>query len=293
MTEVLKKGFIGEKIIVLPRKALKNFFKNNTCQNLYLTDIGYFPLALHHKREREKGCGEYILIYCIEGKGTIILKNQRHDLLPNSFFIIEPNTFHTYYADQKDPWSIYWVHFNGSYAPELFRRFQKLQANKPVLIPFENRRINEFDEIIDLFSLGFNGDIFEYSSLLLHKYLASFVFYRITSEKKTNTHNDEVVNEIILFLKSKINDTITIEMVSKKFHKSPTTIYTIFKAKTGHSIIHHTNLLKIQAACEMFHLTDTSMKEISYSLNFQDPLYFSRLFKKYMGVSPREYRKNI
>ncbi len=48
---------------------------------------------------------------------------------------------------------------------------------------------------------------------------------------------------------------------------------------------------KVQKACEYLNYTDLTIKEISFSLGFQDPLYFSRLFKGHMGISPRKYRK--
>lgn len=288
----LKNGFKGEKINVIPRKTLKNYFKKSQNRNLYLTDIGYFPLASHHQRDREKGCGEYILIYCVEGKGTITVNEESHLISPSCFFVIPENVPHSYFADQEDPWSIYWVHFNGIYAHEIFNRFKNLKNFKPVPIPFEQSRVHEFNEIIDLLSLGYNDEIFEYSSLLLHKFLGSFIFYTITSKKKTNTENDDLVNEIIHFLKENINNTLTIEMITKQFNKSSTSIFNIFKANTGYSLIHYTNLLKIQHACELLNLTEMSIKEISYSLNFQDPLYFSRIFKKYMSISPKEYKKN-
>ncbi|MCH7414365.1 AraC family transcriptional regulator [Belliella sp. R4-6] len=291
-TPVLKNGFKGEKINIIPRKTLHNYFKGSRNRNLYLTDIGYFPLASNHQRQRDKGCGEYILIYCVEGKGIISLNNISNEIIPNSFFVIPKNVPHSYYSNPKDPWSIYWVHFNGNYGSEIFRKFNKLNNFRPVKIPFEQSRINEFNEIIDLLSYGYNDEIFEYSSLLLHKFLGSFIFYTITSEKKMNTKNDDLVKEIINFLKENINNTLTIDMITNRFNKSTTSIFNIFKAKTGYSIIHYTNLLKIQHACELLNLTEMSIKEISYSLNFQDPLYFSRLFKKYMSISPKEYKKN-
>ncbi|MGE7057069.1 helix-turn-helix domain-containing protein, partial [Paenibacillus glucanolyticus] len=63
-----------------------------------------------------------------------------------------------------------------------------------------------------------------------------------------------------------------------------------FKEATGYSPIDYYLRLKIQLACQHLDLTGQSIKEISHRLGFQDPYYFSRLFKKIMGKSPSDYR---
>uniref|UniRef100_UPI0035943D83 helix-turn-helix domain-containing protein n=1 Tax=Aquiflexum sp. TaxID=1872584 RepID=UPI0035943D83 len=121
----------------------------------------------------------------------------------------------------------------------------------------------------------------------------SFLYYSLRSSDTVSNINDKLINEIKAYLKKNITEKITISKIAQEFNKSNSTIFSLFKQKTGYSIIHYFNLLKIQYACELINLTPMSLKEVSYELNFQDPLYFSRLFKKYMGVSPREYRKNL
>jgi AraC-like DNA-binding protein len=48
--------------------------------------------------------------------------------------------------------------------------------------------------------------------------------------------------------------------------------------------------LKIQNACKLLYLTDMTVREVSFELGYDDPYYFSRLFKKVMGISPMQYR---
>jgi len=289
----LKTGFQGEKIKVIPRGLLSEYSKRELTKNLYLTDIGYFPKALHHFRKRPRGCPEFILIYCIEGKGTIKINKSSFQLTPNSFYIIEARLNHAYFSDEKNPWSIFWVHFTGNHAKEIFQRFSKQNDGRPIIIPFEKNRIAEFEYMIDLFKNGISQEIFEYSSMLLHKTLGSFIYYSLKSTKKVQTTNDDLVKGIIDYLNQRIFETVTIEEISLSFNKSSSSIFSLFKKKTGQSLIHFFNLLKIQKACELFNLTDMSVKEVSYELDFQDPLYFSRLFKKYMGIPPSQYKNDL
>ena len=62
------------------------------------------------------------------------------------------------------------------------------------------------------------------------------------------------------------------------------------KQKTGHSPLAYYNLLKIQEACNLLDNTPMKLNQICYKLGIDDPYYFSRLFTKIMGMSPRNYR---
>ncbi|MFD2036293.1 AraC family transcriptional regulator [Belliella marina] len=289
----LQRGFKGEEIIVIPRETLRSFKLDAFNKNLYLTDIGYFPKASFHFRKRPEGCPEYILIYCVEGFGYINVNQKKYELCPNTFFIIEAEKSHYYFSDKKDPWSIYWIHFEGEFAKPIFDKFNSLQDGNQVAVPFEKNRISELEYIIDVLRTGISKELFEYSNMLLYKTIGSLLFYSLKSNKKNETENDKLVEDIKVYLKNNLSETITISEIAQKFNRSTSGIFSLFKQKTGYSIIHYFNLIKVQSACELINLSTMTIKEISYHLNFQDPLYFSRLFKKYMGISPREYRNNL
>ncbi len=91
-------------------------------------------------------------------------------------------------------------------------------------------------------------------------------------------------------MKSQLDKALKIEEMALYFNYSPSHFFSIFKKKTGFSPINYFNDLKIQKACQYLSFTSMSVKEISYTLGFNDPLYFSRLFKKIMGVPPLRYR---
>lgn len=64
-------GFRGEKMIVLTTESFQDYVEHPLVRRLYLTDVGIFPRAEYHFRERKDGIKEYIYIYCMEGSGTI------------------------------------------------------------------------------------------------------------------------------------------------------------------------------------------------------------------------------
>ena len=107
-------GFRGEKMIVLPTESFQDYVEHPLVRRLYLTDVGVFPCAEHHFRERKDGIEEYIYMYCMEGSGTIEVEGIPYILHANQAFCIPRFRGHRYYASEKDPWSILWVHFKGT-----------------------------------------------------------------------------------------------------------------------------------------------------------------------------------
>ena len=83
-----KEGFAGEIAFILPNDLKISSQKNTLCRNLYLTDIGYYPKALYHNRERTYGSNEYVLIYCVQGGGWFAVQEKTYQVKANdsSFF---------------------------------------------------------------------------------------------------------------------------------------------------------------------------------------------------------------
>ncbi|MCH5599120.1 AraC family ligand binding domain-containing protein [Niabella ginsengisoli] len=111
-----KDGFKGQKAIVLPKQVINVCQAQKLLSNLYITDIGFYPRAEYHYREREQGCNQNILIYCTSGMGWFTLDGKTVPIKEGEYLVIPKNLKHRYGADEKLPWSIYWAHFNGAAA---------------------------------------------------------------------------------------------------------------------------------------------------------------------------------
>ncbi len=196
---------------------------------------------------------------------------------------------HEYRADHQKPWSIYWMHFDGSVARTLFERYCSRSA-KINTIPFDNERIILFDQVYQIFNSGYTLPSMEFANILGLRFLSSFIYHEV-SETVGAGHREDLVNSITNFLIKNLDKSFTSEEIAETFHYSSSYIFHRFKKRTGYSLIHFFNLKKVQKACEYLKYGDLNVKEIAYLLGFEDPLYFSRAFKKYMGVSPRAYKK--
>ncbi|RYU90728.1 AraC family transcriptional regulator [Mucilaginibacter terrigena] len=284
----VKEGFIGQRMIVLPPNIKRKIITNQVIKNFYLTAIGHYPNAANHGRERKTGSNQYILIYCVEGGGTINSGGVTHTLIPNSYYIIPKNLPHSYNSDANNAWSIYWIHFTGDISDKIFDRY--LHNGAPVVqhIPYDENRIKNFEQIYSILENSFNEKEMEVMNIYLLHFISSLIYYK---EANPAIYNTDSISNSILFMKKKIGKNLTIEELAKQQNLSVSHYSRVFKQKTGASPITFFNQLKIQKSCQYLYFSDRSIKEICTELGFDDQFYFSRLFRHITGVSPSAYKK--
>ena len=104
----LKDGFTGERALVLPRIIVDKMEEDPLTSMLHITDIGYYPKAKHHFRERKEPINQYVFIYCIDGAGSYRIGDQEYTVSANQYFILPAGVPHSYASNKSTPWTIYW-----------------------------------------------------------------------------------------------------------------------------------------------------------------------------------------
>jgi AraC-like DNA-binding protein/quercetin dioxygenase-like cupin family protein len=285
----IKDGFLGEKQINVPRDVVINRLRKKPfAANLFVTQIGYFPKARFHYRERQYGCHDNILIYCLEGKGHYQTSNGNYTLQANQFMILPSGKFHIYQADTFHPWTIYWIHFSGQLLRELNTWMQIDNYIAPTAIEYDKKIIDQWAEIYNALEGGYSDNNLAFANLNLYRFLSYFLCER--PEKIASLPEQDPIAESITYMKSNISKTLSVEDLAKKIKYSNSHYTSLFKSKTGLSPIDYFIRLKIQYACQLLSQTDLKINIIAGKIGYDDSFYFSRLFKKVHGKSPRGYR---
>jgi AraC-like DNA-binding protein len=284
-----REGFEGQRAIVLPKRILELCAHTPPVNSLYVTDIGFYPRAQFHYRERPMGISQNILIYCIEGRGWVELPSGSFKINPNEFLIIPSDIAHKYGADQKKPWTIYWAHFKGTQSGYFASLLSKDFKDYIHYVTFLEDRIKLFDSIYRNFESGYSFDNLLFNSISFTYFLASLEFTEKFASP-LHPHDKDAVDISIEYMQNHIDTPISLEELASSINLSVSHYSTIFRKKTGYSPIIYFNHLKIQHACQYLQFTLLRIKEIAAKLGIEDPYYFSRLFTKVMGTSPVEYR---
>ena len=281
---------MGEQSVVLSPMLVEQEKRDELTSHLFITDIGYYPKAERHHRIRLKAIDQYVLIYCVDGNGWYQLNGYQYPVSKNQFFILPAGQPHIYGASAW--WTIYWVHFRGQHASIFAEGMQKPNNINVTLNSRITDRISIFEEILTTLQTGQGIEDLRYASSLLHHFLASMRYLQqFRRSKRLELTNQTVVDAAIHFMQENIGRRIRLADVVRYVGYSQSQFSLLFRQQKGQSPLAFFNRLKIEHACRLLRETDMKISQICYMIGIEDPLYFSRLFSKTMGLSPTDYRK--
>ena len=288
----IKDGFSGQRAIIIPPAYLRELEGNPLSSILHITDIGYYPNASFHYRRREAPISQYVFIYAVKGKGWYEIDGRRYEVSPDTYFILPPGHPHAYAADDSEPWTIYWIHFKGSLAAEYISSDPSPVGIHGSLNTPAGSIPAIFDEIMNTLDSGYCRENLLYSTSLLHHllgYLRYMRQFRETADPRSAQHGD-IVALAVKFMTENIDRRLTLSDISTHLGYSPSHLSAVFSRSTGQSPIAYFMQLKIKRACSLLDFTNLRINQICHMIGIDDPYYFSRMFTRIMGQSPREYR---
>lgn len=234
-----------------------------------------------------------------KGKGKLISGKQKIELNSPCIITIPSNTLHGFMFDFNVEGEV--ITFSESY-------FEDLLKNAPnILLTIEHLRPLNFAEnevLFEKLSNYIDQIIEELEEELPHKNLAVQALfqlfftqiYRINIlQNESNTGSDnKTLKHFQAFqklIKQSIQETKSIHEYAKLLNITPVHLNRICRMVAQKSATQFINEYLIEEAKKYILNTDYSISEVSYFLNFSDPAYFTRLFKKMTGITPKEYRK--
>lgn len=217
---------------------------------------------------------EYCLIqYVISGKGRLRLKDTWYTVSPQQIFIIPKDTENFYQADIEEPWSIIWIGFTG----HLAEHFSQL----PPVLEFPS---NIFFEMLEVRRLDTMREEF-----LSEKLFALFRF--LFSKHIPNNYSAAVKN----FIKTNYMDpSISVEQIAQDLGLNRSYLSRLFKQEYKCSVQEYLIRTRIAQAITFLNMGH-DVQLVSSRVGYTDASNFSKIFKKYTGVSPQKYQnqKNI
>ncbi|GAB4449427.1 MAG: AraC family transcriptional regulator [Anaerolineae bacterium] len=256
---------------------------------LHVTRAGYFPRARGQYVERDS-IDETILIYCLDGAGWYRAAGQFGTITAGQAFFALPGEAHAYGADNSNPWVIQWAHFCGDHAADLLALAGVSPGQQLLSIGRRQNLVNLFDELLAVLEHGYSLYYLINAAAQLRQLLSNIALLHAYSPppdaKELNT------GKIISYMMAHISEPGQLDDFAAQAFMSRSHFSRKFHEKTGFAPFDYFIRLKIQKACELLETSDMSVAEISYSLGYRDPYYFSRLFKKVMGQAPQRYRRS-
>jgi len=285
----IREGFPGQRLVVLPREILARCRQLPVIQDLHVTDIGHFPSARFHYVQRPKPLAETILIYCTDGSGWCRMAGRRWCVRQGDALFVPRGVAHTYSAQRKSPWSIYWVHFSGRHPDRYLQALDVSLAHPVIHVPDHARVVQAFEEVYRYVGHGYTDAELMGSSTELARFLGLFKVCRRSTHAKGRHAEDRILRSMT-FMRANLNRSLSLEELARQACLSPSHYVALFRKHANASPLVFFTRLRMQAGCELLDGTQASVKEIAQRLGYADQLYFSRCFRKVMGLAPSDYR---
>jgi AraC family transcriptional regulator, arabinose operon regulatory protein len=264
---------------------------------LYVRSTGQITRGLGHHFERET-IDEYIMLYCVEGRGWLRIGSRTFPIGPHDLCFVLTGHAHGYGADDHDPWTIHWAHFDGHQAAA-FVELIGASAQSPVIALRGDTRPNlarHFNAMLSLLAVGALSD----GSLLhllkacahLRQILSTLALVNATVDDPCAEDATEksVVDRVIRLMHENITRPLQLEKIAREVNLSASHLHRLFRQEIDTTPMHYFIRLKIGRACELLDNTEMKVNEIGHFLGYSDPHYFSRIFKQNTGYAPRKFR---
>ena len=277
--------------LLTPAFMLNKMARHPLTRECYPTAMGFYPAASAHRMQRTRH-DDNLLIYCVEGKGRASTDDWSGGIEAGEVLLLPQGVAHHYEADPDQPWTIYWVHYQGSSTAVFNQYLGYREGGLPVtLAGVSPQLIAHFRSLMEVHRIGYNTRAFINAANQLRHLLTHIALQMRTAQ--ANSQHSFKLEAVQSFMLEHIGQQLDLDTLAGSAKLSKYHFANKYKALTGYSPIKHFLNMKMEHACYLLDSSNLSVKGVAAELGYVDPLYFSRLFRKTIGLSPRAYRSSV
>ena len=278
-----------------------NAYLNNTTidikdksKPLMVTSVGTYHLYTRPKLPtwRPRGRKDFQLIYIASGKAHFHFDSKEEIVTAGHMVLYRPKEPQKYEYYGEDQTEVYWVHFTGGDVTNILRSYGLSNDKKVFFCGSGLEYSSIFRNMINELQM-----CNEHYPEMLEMYLRQlFIILQRSFLSSLKTENTRVVEEIdkaTIYFSEHYNENISIDEYAESNHVSVSWFIRNFKHYTGFTPMQYILSKRIYNAEILLQDPSHNVTEIANMIGYDNPLYFSRIFKKVKGISPSEYRKNI
>lgn len=269
---------------------------------LYDTSFMPFPIRAHWHYFME-------MIYMVDGTGLIDCNGQTYVIEPGDLILFPPETVHAIYTatnfDLKYEvikFDISRLYTENSYAPELKMVLESINKNPCVELCFKEEQIRSWnvrrvfercrEEITDK-KYGYDIALHSLISLLLVQVVRTWCEqgFNMDHAKALNLETDSI-RGITSYIDAHIGEQIKVEDLADMCNMSYSYFAKNFKQYYGRSCKEYIEFIRISKVEDLLLFTDFDLSYISQETGFSDSSHLIKIFRKWRGMTPKQFKKN-
>lgn len=241
---------------------------------------------------RPRGRLDFQLLYVAAGKAHFFFDGQER-IVPAGYMVLyrpkEEQKYRYYGVDQTE---VYWVHFTGNNVTNILRQYGIADSVRVIYtgVSLEYKRI--FSQMIQ--ELQMCQENYEEFLVLLLRQIFILIQRQLSRCPKVGSgFMDSEIETAVRYFQQHYNTPLSIEEYASSRGISVSWFIRSFRELTGFTPMQYILSIRIANAQNLLETTEYNMTEISGILGYENPLYFSRVFKKQVGVSPSQFRSQL
>jgi len=233
----------------------------------------------------------YIVHYILDGKGIYTVDGKSYHLQKHDGFLICPGTVVYYQADDTDPWSYGWVGFSGFKASTYLKQAGLDHQRLTFRYDQDDSLKACLKRMIETKNLSKSRDIKLLG--LLYEFLAQLVETAGHPPIDKENKKEEYVGKALEYIRMNYSRKVTVAEIAHYVGLDRSYLYSLFLEYIHSSPQDFLIRFRMEKAGDLMRTTSLNIGSIACSVGYEDPLLFSRAFKKVKGVCPRDYRKQV
>jgi AraC family transcriptional regulator of arabinose operon len=241
---------------------------------------------------RPRGRVDWQIIYIAAGKGHFILDGKEVIVPAGSMVLFQPKQVQDYFYYGKDKTQVWFVHFTGREVRNILRHYE-IPTDGYILHTGISREYEDLfrrmrDELVRC-SWGYE----EMLTYLFRELLMTMHRRMTENAPRVSGFIQDEIDRARAFFDEHYNEEISIEQYAVSRNMSTSWFNRSFRSAVGTSPMQYILDVRIRNAQTLLETTDYSVTSIAALVGYENPMYFSRLFRKAKGLSPSKYRKTF
>lgn len=233
----------------------------------------------------------YLLCHILEGKGKLYTKGKTFYLSKGQGFLVSPEVLTSFVADEEEPWSYAYVAFAGHLVDTYLFRAQ-LTSSEPTYTYLKDDYLDQrFNQIIEHSKLNYN----RYCKMMAELFLIVSKLIDHSRSEYFGTANlqdpEYYTRKAMIYIEMHYHKKLNVEDIARYLGITRKHFYHIFKEAVNMSPQEYIIIYRIRKASNLMESSNLSISEIARSVGYTDQFHFSKMFKRVMGISPSEYKK--
>jgi AraC family transcriptional regulator, arabinose operon regulatory protein len=278
-------GFPGQRLVVVPPEIVTDACRRPVTRDLCVTHIGAYGSASGHYVERPAGSAQHILIACLAGAGRCRITGREWPLAPGDLLFLPPRMAHVYESAEDAPWTIFWIHFCGLRAGDHLANLGVDRERPLVAVDDPAVLVDAFEDTYRHVRHGFGEAAMTGLSTAFVRLLGLVKVGQRSAGWRSRGAENRLLT-VLALMREDLARPWTLEQLAAEATLSIPHLTTLCRRQTGMPPLGLLIRLRLQRAMDLLQRGDHNVTEAARAVGYDDPFYFSRLFRKHIGVPP-------